>query len=100
MAWRGLVLLLLAPMLIVLFGVAPCLVKRNAALDALSQPQTDRLYGTAIETLHTQRTVAALGLELEGHHHSGIDDCRNLANVARAMLQLGWKVDVTGQREE
>lgn len=44
--------------------------------------------------------LAALGLELEGHHHSGIDDCRNLANVVRALLRLGWKVGATGQREE
>ena len=40
----------------------------------------------------------ALGLPLEGHHHSGIDDCRNLAKVVRSLLAQGWKVAPTGQR--
>ena len=32
----------------------------------------------------------SLGLELIGRHHSGIDDCRNIANIVVRMLQDGW----------
>lgn len=32
----------------------------------------------------------SLGLELVGRHHSGIDDCRNIANIVVKMLQNGW----------
>lgn len=31
-----------------------------------------------------------LGLELQGRHHSGIDDCQNIARIAVKMLQDGW----------
>jgi inhibitor of KinA sporulation pathway (predicted exonuclease) len=31
-----------------------------------------------------------LKLELEGRHHSGIDDCRNIARIALQMLKDGW----------
>jgi len=30
-------------------------------------------------------------LELEGKHHSGIDDCKNIARCCEAMLLDGWK---------
>ena len=53
----------------------------------------------AIEYSSMAEMLDALGLPLEGHHHSGIDDCRNLANVVRAMLRRGWKVAPTGQRD-
>jgi len=36
-----------------------------------------------------------LGLELEGRHHSGIDDCRNIARVASKMLADGWIPEAT-----
>ncbi|CAM9346262.1 unnamed protein product [Laminaria digitata] len=29
-----------------------------------------------------------LGLVLEGRHHSGLDDCRNIAKVARELVRL------------
>lgn len=32
-----------------------------------------------------------LSLELEGRHHSGIDDCKNIARIALKMLEDGWK---------
>ena len=36
-------------------------------------------------------------LPLEGRHHSGIDDCKNLARIVQKMLHEGWKVEgVTG----
>jgi ERI1 exoribonuclease 3 len=37
-----------------------------------------------------------IGLQLEGRHHSGIDDCRNLARVVEIMLQQGWIPKLTG----
>ena len=31
-----------------------------------------------------------LDLELEGRHHSGIDDCKNIARICTQMLNDGW----------
>lgn len=31
-----------------------------------------------------------LEMQLEGRHHSGIDDCRNIARICARMLQDGW----------
>ncbi|KAG5477971.1 hypothetical protein LSCM4_05367 [Leishmania orientalis] len=36
-----------------------------------------------------------LGLQLQGHHHSGIDDCRNIAAALCALLKRGLIIDVT-----
>jgi inhibitor of KinA sporulation pathway (predicted exonuclease) len=35
--------------------------------------------------------LSLLGLELEGKHHSGIDDARNLARCVIATLKKGHK---------
>ncbi|GBE78213.1 exonuclease [Sparassis crispa] len=32
-----------------------------------------------------------LDLELEGRHHSGIDDCRNILRIVRKMRMDGWR---------
>lgn len=32
-----------------------------------------------------------LGMTLEGKHHSGIDDCRNIAKIVQRMQKDGWK---------
>ena len=32
-----------------------------------------------------------LNLKLEGRHHSGIDDCRNIHRIAQQLLKQGWK---------
>lgn len=32
-----------------------------------------------------------LGLKLVGRHHSGIDDCRNIARIVQKLIQAGWK---------
>lgn len=37
------------------------------------------------------------GLPLEGRHHSGIDDCRNIAAVLIQMLRAGQRVDFTSK---
>ncbi|CAB9519090.1 ERI1 exoribonuclease [Seminavis robusta] len=39
-----------------------------------------------------------LGLELEGHHHSGIDDCRNIAMICQALLKDEWVPTRTSMR--
>lgn len=31
-----------------------------------------------------------LKLELEGRHHSGIDDCKNILRIVRKLRELGW----------
>merc|ERR1712232_371451 len=33
--------------------------------------------------------LRALKLELVGHHHSGIDDCRNIARILQVLIQKG-----------
>lgn len=48
-----------------------------------------KLYGTKGRGM--VETLEKLGLELEGRHHSGIDDCHNIAKICTKMLQDGWK---------
>lgn len=36
-----------------------------------------------------------LGLELAGRHHRGIDDCRNIARIARELIQRGQSLEIT-----
>ncbi|KAI0778559.1 exonuclease RNase T and DNA polymerase III [Trametes elegans] len=53
----------------------------------------DMRYPTGMEGMlrHAQ-------MELEGRHHSGIDDCKNILRLVRRMRQDGWKPedDLTG----
>lgn len=37
-----------------------------------------------------------LGLPLVGHHHRGIDDARNIANIAVQLVRMGSTIDQTG----
>lgn len=39
------------------------------------------------------------GLEMEGRHHSGIDDCHNIARACQSMLAEGWVPSVTSVLE-
>ncbi|KAJ3413769.1 hypothetical protein HDV05_007589 [Chytridiales sp. JEL 0842] len=39
--------------------------------------------------------LTTLGLPLVGRHHSGIDDARNIANVARTLVAQGCLIEVT-----
>jgi inhibitor of KinA sporulation pathway (predicted exonuclease) len=39
--------------------------------------------------------LALCGLELQGRHHSGIDDSRNIAACALACLKKGFVFDQT-----
>ncbi|RUP52122.1 exonuclease [Jimgerdemannia flammicorona] len=36
-------------------------------------------------------------LELEGRHHSGIDDCKNIARIVKTMRDNGWVPRVTNR---
>ena len=36
------------------------------------------------------QVLGELGMELEGGHHSGIDDCKNTARICERMLKDGW----------
>lgn len=35
-----------------------------------------------------------LKLPLIGHHHSGIDDCRNISRIAHKLTTMGWDVTI------
>jgi inhibitor of KinA sporulation pathway (predicted exonuclease) len=41
--------------------------------------------------------LALLGLELEGRHHRGIDDCRNIVKIVRALAERGQTIAVTSE---
>lgn len=47
-------------------------------------------YGKTVGSMTDMLTK--LGLKLEGRHHSGIDDCRNIAKVLVTMLNHGYEV--------
>ena len=33
--------------------------------------------------------LSFMGLELSGHHHSGLDDCKNIAKIVKQLLKEG-----------
>merc|ERR1719213_770482 len=37
--------------------------------------------------------LSSLGLRLEGHHHSGLDDCRNISRILATLLRRGAVVE-------
>lgn len=43
--------------------------------------------------------LRGLGLKLEGRHHRGIDDCRNIARILLALQDRGGEPEVTGRLE-
>merc|ERR1711976_800704 len=43
--------------------------------------------------------LKVLKLPLEGRHHSGIDDCRNIAKIVLNLLQRGIVLQPTGKNE-
>lgn len=38
-----------------------------------------------------EEMLSALNMELEGRHHSGIDDTRNLVRIVQYLLKGGFK---------
>ena len=61
--------------------------------DPPAKPDRSRLPGMA-------QMLAELDLELEGHHHSGIDDCRNLARIVARMASDGCVLTANGKTRE
>lgn len=53
--------------------------------------------GRRAKTLGMVSMLDALGLELEGRHHRGIDDCRNIARIILALAALGGRFELTGR---
>lgn len=45
--------------------------------------------------LNLDEIVANLGLDFIGHHHSGIDDCKNVCQILFYLLARGWNVTRT-----
>jgi len=43
------------------------------------------------------RILEALDLVLEGRHHRGIDDCRNIVKIVRALSERGQALEITAQ---
>jgi len=43
--------------------------------------------------------LSKLGLQLEGRHHSGLDDCRNIARILQTLCRDGASVDITSSSE-
>jgi len=48
--------------------------------------------GGLLEMLHV------LGMQPEGRHHSGVDDCRNISRIVEQMRRDGWRPE--GSQEE
>jgi inhibitor of KinA sporulation pathway (predicted exonuclease) len=57
----------------------------------IKKPFAD-IYGTRGGMAHM---LAYLKLDLLGRHHSGIDDCVNIARIALQMLKDGWQPSAT-----
>jgi len=43
------------------------------------------------------RMLEALALELEGHHHRGIDDTRNITKIVRALIERGSPMTISAE---
>ncbi|KAL5258622.1 hypothetical protein ACHWQZ_G009186 [Mnemiopsis leidyi] len=46
------------------------------------------------KSLGMLKILRALNLDLEGRHHSGIDDCRNISKIFFKLVQLGLNKDM------
>ena len=46
------------------------------------------------KSLGMLKMLKALNLELEGRHHSGIDDCRNISKIFLKLVQLGLNKEI------
>lgn len=50
----------------------------------------ENLYGVRVRDM--EHMLHFLGMPLEGHHHSGIDDCRNIGRLCKRMIQDGARL--------
>jgi inhibitor of KinA sporulation pathway (predicted exonuclease) len=67
-------------------------VNIKKAFKAMARAGNKR-YSTKIGGMTTM--LDKLGLELQGRHHSGIDDCRNIARILIEMLKDGSTLELT-----
>jgi inhibitor of KinA sporulation pathway (predicted exonuclease) len=44
------------------------------------------------------KMLKGLDIQLTGHHHRGIDDCRNITTLLKTVLEQGAQFRVTGER--
>eukprot|EP00754_Rhynchopus_humris_P049353 Rhum_TRINITY_DN8346_c0_g2::Rhum_TRINITY_DN8346_c0_g2_i1::g.27422::m.27422/K18418/ERI3, PINT1; ERI1 exoribonuclease 3 len=56
-----------------------------------------RYIGANARGVGMARMLQILRLPLKGRHHSGIDDCKNIANIVRHMLRDGVPLPLTGR---
>lgn len=42
--------------------------------------------------------LSSLGLTLDGHHHSGIDDCRNIVKICHEITKKGYDITTPTNR--
>lgn len=52
---------------------------------------------TQTRSLSMVKMLKALNLELEGRHHSGIDDCKNISKIFVKLVQLGFSQELFWQ---
>jgi inhibitor of KinA sporulation pathway (predicted exonuclease) len=79
------------------------MMPRQCSLAGMHVPQRFRQW-INIKSLYTQvrgkscggmkAMLDALGLKLEGHHHSGLDDSRNIARILVELMRRGGAIDM------
>eukprot|EP01043_Picozoa_sp_COSAG02_P065669 COSAG02_NODE_9979_length_2058_cov_8.044970_1_plen_308_part_10 len=84
----------------------PGIKSRTASRKNLARPfrrwvNIKKIYAQCVPTGRPQKAsdltgmLRGLGLTFEGRHHAGIDDCRNIANVVRALAVRGAVLECT-----
>lgn len=53
--------------------------------------ESQKLYGQKAKGMVS--ALNFLGLEMEGRHHSGIDDSKNIARMCVKMIEDGWEIE-------
>ena len=71
------------------------LKKLMERLNIAASPSSSQRAGRGRAPSGMPEMLRVMGLPLQGRHHSGIDDCRNIAAVLCALLKQGYVVDVT-----
>ena len=62
-----------------------CIAATITSINTYTQDSFQALTGTKGRSMKTM--LRDLQLELDGRHHSGIDDSRNIANILRTLAQ-------------
>lgn len=70
-------------------NIKKCVAQLNPPLPGQTQGGHKRTPGGMVELLNL------LNLPLRGRHHSGIDDCRNIAAIVCDLMKRGYLIDTT-----